>query len=76
MSLDTSSLFDNLELRYIAADLYRRSPLFDLFSAVMRGELDQSQLSALLVGLKIKGRVLLLKLPGAADAMRANALAI
>jgi len=73
MSLDTTLLFDNLESLYSGESLSQKSA-FDLFSAVMQGELDQSQLSALLVSLKIKGESPS-EIAGAADAMRANALA-
>ena len=72
MSLENSSLFDNLELLYRGGSLTQDSA-FRLFNAVMRGELDQSQLSALLISLKIKGESPA-EIAGAADAMRANAL--
>ena len=67
MSLENSSLFDNLELLYRGGSLTQDSA-FRLFNAVMRGELDQSQLSALLISLKIKGESPA-EIAGAADAM-------
>ena len=73
MSLDKTLLFEYLETLY-RGDSLSQDSAFELFDAVMQGDIDHSQLSALLIGLKIKGESPA-EIAGAADAMRANALA-
>ncbi|MBT0588058.1 anthranilate phosphoribosyltransferase [Alteromonas oceanisediminis] len=71
MALDISQITAALEQIYQGQTLDQNTS-FLLFSAVMQGELDDAQLAALLVGLKIKGERPS-EIAGAAHAMRQNA---
>lgn len=71
MPMDNSQMLATLESLYAGQDLEQQQS-FDIFDSVMRGQLDQNQLSALLVSLKIKGETAA-EIAGAADAMRSNA---
>ncbi|WP_100658425.1 anthranilate phosphoribosyltransferase [Alteromonas flava] len=69
--MDNQQVIANLEKLYRGESL-DQDTTFALFSNVMQGKLDPSQLSALLIALKIKGESAA-EIAGAADAMRANA---
>ncbi|MDM7859866.1 anthranilate phosphoribosyltransferase [Alteromonas sp. ASW11-36] len=71
MSMDSQLLIKHLEDLYAGTNLSQANA-FAIFSGVMQGQLDHSQLAALLVSLKIKGETAA-EIAGAADAMRANA---
>ncbi|WP_100642328.1 anthranilate phosphoribosyltransferase [Alteromonas facilis] len=69
--MDNQRVIDCLEQLYRGESLDQATS-YALFNNVMQGKLDPSQLSALLVALKIKGETAA-EIAGAADAMRANA---
>lgn len=71
MSMEPRKLIQHLEALYKGNDL-SQADAFAIFSSVMQGQLDHSQLAALLISLKIKGEIPA-EIAGAADAMRANA---
>ncbi len=71
MPMDNNQILATLESLYAGVNLDQHQT-FDIFDSVMRGQLDQNQLSALLISLKIKGETAA-EIAGAADAMRSNA---
>ena len=71
MPMDNNQILATLESLYAGVNLDQHQT-FDIFNSVMRGQLDQNQLSALLISLKIKGETAA-EIAGAADAMRSNA---
>ena len=71
MSMEPRKPIQHLEALYKGNDL-SQADASAIFSSVMQGQLDHSQLAALLISLKIKGEIPA-EIAGAADAMRANA---
>jgi anthranilate phosphoribosyltransferase len=68
-----SSYFDMFEQLYQGSSL-SQAQSFDIFNDVMQGNINSTELTALLIALKVKGESSE-EIAGAADAMRQNAVA-